>query len=187
MSEDYLARLKMQIQKTPSTDTDKTAKSPPSVGFVSVSVGHVCEIDDQPAVVNKQECGHPAPRITASPPFGSDGVPPRYAQAWAALLAQCPAGVDWSAAIFDAALLLGDWGGELARLHWSAGDILDAPREDRLGGLAWWIKGDPVVAMTLRINATHRHSDRGLGAGAPVLSVARRSRRGAPDRRTAHG
>jgi len=47
------------------------------------------------------------------PHFGFDGVPACYASAWAALLSQCPAGVDlyvWEAAIYASADLFG-WGG----------------------------------------------------------------------------
>src|SRR5262245_41956501 len=83
-----------------------------------------------------------APRIGAEPPFG--GLHPRYGPAFEALCAQCPAGVDcfaWSAAACDAAATLSFFGTELARLNWTSADLF-APN-----GLAWWLKGDAVVAI----------------------------------------
>jgi hypothetical protein len=110
---DYLAQLKMKIQKTPNTDTDKTDKSSPcfpivhpSVSSVSGSTKHVFEI----AVAS--------PRIVKDPHFGCDHVPARYLRAWNDLLSQCPAGVNaavWETAIYDSAALFGTWGVELNR------------------------------------------------------------------------
>jgi hypothetical protein len=66
------------------------------------------------------------------------------------MLAQRPPGVPpivWEAAIYDAALLFGDWGSELARLGWQANDLFAVPRTGTRGGLLWFIKGSPVVAI----------------------------------------
>jgi hypothetical protein len=93
---------------------------------------------------------YPEPRIVREPPFGSDGVPERYRAAWQALLAQCPPSVTpyvWEAAIYDGADLFGWWGAELDRFHWPPGDLFDVPYDGRRGGLAWFIRGDPVVAL----------------------------------------
>jgi hypothetical protein len=96
------------------------------------------------------DLGHPSPRIVMKAHFGFDGVPPCYASAWQALLSQCPAGVGlyvWEAAIYDGADLFGWWGAELDRFHWPPGDLFDVPYDGRRGGLAWFIRGDPVVAL----------------------------------------
>jgi hypothetical protein len=90
------------------------------------------------------------PRITRQPPFGSDRMPAQYAQAWQAMLDQCPPGVkpfQWEAAIFDAAALFGDWGALLVEYGWAPNDLFAVPHHDRQGGLAWFIKGSPVVAL----------------------------------------
>jgi hypothetical protein len=87
----------------------------------------------------------PHPAIRRELPFGSDNVPARYEAAWQALLPQCPPGVTpfvWEAAIYDAALLFGDFGSLLDHYRWVPGDLFDLP-----GGLVWFIKGSPVVAI----------------------------------------
>jgi hypothetical protein len=85
-------------------------------------------------------------RIVKEPPFGSDGVPPRYETAWQALLSQCPPvrPVVWEAAIYDAAFLFGNFGSELARLGWTAGNLLDVPHDSTPGGLVWFVQGSPA-------------------------------------------
>jgi len=91
---------------------------------------------------------HPA--IRRELPFGSDSVPARYQAAWQAMLTQCPSGVTpfvWEAAIYDAALLFGDFGSLLDEYRWTPGDLFDVPHDDGPGGLSWFIKGSPVVAI----------------------------------------
>ncbi len=81
-------------------------------------------------------------------PFGSGKVPERYLAAWQALLAQCPPSakpIVWEAAIYDAATLFGDFGTLLVEYGWTPADLFDVPRDG--GGLAWFIKGNPVVAI----------------------------------------
>jgi hypothetical protein len=89
------------------------------------------------------------PRIICEPPFGSDGIPPRYAVGWDALLSRCPPGVrpvEWQAAICDAADLFGWWGAELVRLDWAPANLFEPPQGSS-GGLVWAIKGHPVMAL----------------------------------------
>ena len=89
------------------------------------------------------------PRIICEPPFGSDGIPPRYAVGWDRLLSRCPPGVrpiEWQAAICDAADLFGWWGAELARLDWAPANLFEPPQGGS-GGLVWAIKGHPVMAL----------------------------------------
>ena len=92
----------------------------------------------------------PAPRIEGREPWGSDKLPPRYAAAWEAFCAQCPASAsmfDWEMAAFDAAIFLGDWCLLARDSGWTAGDIFDAATPDKPGGLVWAIKGHPVLAL----------------------------------------
>jgi hypothetical protein len=91
----------------------------------------------------------PAPRIVKEPPFGCDNVPARYVAVWEALLAQRPPGVtaiDWEIAIYSAAALFGDWGGELVCLGWPADAIFSLP-SDGEAGLAWYLGGQHVVFL----------------------------------------
>ena len=84
------------------------------------------------------------------PPFGSDGIPPRYLRAWNDLLSQCPAGVNAAVcetAIYDSAALFGTWGAELDRLHWTPGNLFDVPHDNKPGGLVWHLRGDHVLAL----------------------------------------
>jgi hypothetical protein len=90
------------------------------------------------------------PRIRCEPPFGCDHVPARYRHAWDALLSQCPPAVTpivWQAAIFDAALLFGDFGKLIDEHHWLSNDLFAVPYDDVQGGLVWFIKGSPIVAI----------------------------------------
>src|ERR1700730_3123574 len=76
----------------------------------------------------------PHPHMAREPPFGSDGVPPRYRAAWDVLLAQCPAGMApfvWKTAVHDAARLFGDFGIELERLAWKPEDLFGLRAKDR--------------------------------------------------------
>lgn len=101
--------------------------------------------------ITRTDLGHPSPRfVMKDHHFGFDGVPVRFASAWAALLFQCPARVDlyvWEAAIYDGADLFGWWGAELDRLRWPPDDLFDIPYDGQCGGLAWFIRGDPVVSL----------------------------------------
>jgi hypothetical protein len=101
--------------------------------------------------IPRTDLGHPSPRIVMKDHHcGFDGVPVRFASAWAALLFQCPARVDlyvWEAAIYDGADLFGWWGAELDRLRWPPDDLFDIPYDEQCGGLAWFIRGDPVVSL----------------------------------------
>src|SRR5262249_54153051 len=88
--------------------------------------------------------------IVKVPPFGCDTVPERFNAAWEAMLAQCPPGVRpivWQAATTDAADLFGYWGLQLKNLGFVPGDLFDVPHDGRQGGLAWFKKGSPVLAL----------------------------------------
>jgi hypothetical protein len=90
------------------------------------------------------------PRIRCEPPFGCGHVPARYRPAWEALLSQCPPALTpivWQAAIFDAATLFGEFGKLVDEYRWTPGDLFDVPHDDTHGGLVWFIKGSPVVAI----------------------------------------
>jgi hypothetical protein len=102
------------------------------------------ETEDEPAPIET------APRIVFEPPFGADQVPDRFIAAWQALLSQCPIGLAlfvWEAAKYDAALLFGDFGRLLDDYKWTPGDLFDVPHDGKHGGLAWFIRGSPVVAI----------------------------------------
>jgi hypothetical protein len=43
--------------------------------------------------------------------------------------------------------IFGDCGSELTRLGWQANDLFAVPGNDTRGGLLWFIKGSPVVAI----------------------------------------
>lgn len=80
----------------------------------------------------------PHPRIVVEPPFGLGEVPPRLHAAWLAVLSQCPLGIEpmtWEIAVFDAALLIGDFGALIEDYRWTPGDLFEAP-----AGLVWFIK-----------------------------------------------
>jgi hypothetical protein len=82
----------------------------------------------------------PHPDIVREPPFGSDGVPPRYRAARDVLLPQCPSGMApfvWETAMHDTARLFGDFGIELERLAWKPDDLFGLPH-----GLVWFINGN---------------------------------------------
>jgi hypothetical protein len=149
---DYLARLKAKLADAAKSGDEKTQKpniplpSKRSKGafeaFDSNSRAHIPENEPTP---------HAAPGSSASRPSAPMAFPPLYEATWRAMLAQCPPGVrPGEGAIYDAALLFGDWGLELARLGWTANDLLAAPRRATTAGAAlygsswarqWWRSG----------------------------------------------
>jgi hypothetical protein len=48
----------------------------------------------------------------------------------------------WEAAMYDAALLFGDWGKRIESYQWTANNLFA-----RHGGLVWSIRSSPVVAI----------------------------------------
>jgi hypothetical protein len=124
--------------------TLEAATAPPDAVIAAIK-------QNKPEIVAllRAPAGHPAPRITANPPFGSDGVLERFRAAWEELLARRPPAVDpfvWSAAIFGTADLFGWWSAELDRLHWPAAAIIAIPHDGK-AGLAWFLNGEHVVAL----------------------------------------
>jgi hypothetical protein len=90
------------------------------------------------------------PPIVKVPPFGCDAVPERFKAAWEAMLAQCPPGVRpiaWQTAIIDAADLFGHWGSQLVALGFTPNDLFAVPRHGKAGGLAWFMRGSPAMAL----------------------------------------
>jgi hypothetical protein len=53
----------------------------------------------------------------------------------------------WRAAISDAAGLFGTWGLQLVTLGFTPADIFDIPHSGKPGGLAWFMRGSPVMAL----------------------------------------
>jgi hypothetical protein len=90
------------------------------------------------------------PRIVRVPPFGSNDVPERFKAAWEAMLAHCPPDanpVACQAAATDAADVFSYWGIQLRPLGFVPRDLFDVPRDGKQGGLAWFMKGSPVMAL----------------------------------------
>jgi hypothetical protein len=129
--------------------TVQEAQSVDIAGFKK-SVAEVASVALSPSP-NEDFVGHPAPQIMKETPFGSDGVPTRYLAAWQALLSQCPVVgvrvIEWEMAIYDSAALFAIWGAELDRLHWTPGDLFDVPHDGKQGGLAWFLRGEHVLAL----------------------------------------
>jgi hypothetical protein len=109
----------------------------------------VAKVEDQAVTVEAEQSAPTLGTFAAllaargEPPFG--GLPARYGPAFEALCAERPPGVDsfvWWAAAFDVASTLSFWGMELARLGWTSADLFAAPH-----GLAWFLRGDPVVMI----------------------------------------
>jgi hypothetical protein len=66
------------------------------------------------------------------PPFGLGEVPQRLKSAWLAVSSRCPAGIEpvtWEMAMFDTALLIGDFGALIEDYRWTPGDLFDVPRD----------------------------------------------------------
>jgi hypothetical protein len=53
----------------------------------------------------------------------------------------------WQAAISDAADLFSHWGLQLIALGFTPGDLFDGPHSGKEAGLAWFMRGSPVVAL----------------------------------------
>jgi hypothetical protein len=82
--------------------------------------------------------------------LAADRVPACYLDAWAHLQCQRPLLLvegDWRRAIDDGGRFLDAWGADAATLQWSTGELFDAPREGRLGGLLWQLRGERVNAL----------------------------------------
>jgi hypothetical protein len=82
--------------------------------------------------------------------LAAGSVPACYLDAWARLQCQRPLSVaesDWRRAIEDAGLFLDAWGAEAAMMQRSAGELFDAPRNGRPGGLVWQLRGERVDAL----------------------------------------
>ena len=155
----YLARLKELNRENPlPRQVPKVAKAPFDTFDTDQSRG---VFENQSgrgqSLRESREMGSPPrpaeafrAKIVRVPPFSCDAAPERYKAAWEALLAQCPpmiAAIVWQAAVSDCADLFGYWGLQLARLGFKPGDIFDVPYGGKPGGLAWAMKGSPVMAL----------------------------------------
>ena len=139
------ARHGVEVRLDGENLTLEAATAPPDTVIAAIKQ-HKPEI----VALLRAPAAHPAPRIVKEPPFGCDHVPARYVAVWEALLAQRPpaaAPVVWEAAVYDCADLFTFWGSELDRLRWPPGALFDVPREEKPGGFAWFIRGDPVVSL----------------------------------------
>lgn len=77
------------------------------------------------------------------------GVPKLFADAFARLQLQRPAGIDdatWRRALDDAGRFLDAWGEMAKAFAWTPGDLFDVPRDGR-GGLVWSLQGEAVRAL----------------------------------------
>jgi hypothetical protein len=139
------ARHGVEVRLDGENLTLEAATAPPDAVIAAIK-------QNKPEIVAllRAPAAYPAPRIVKEPPFGCDQVPARYVSALEALLAQRPPRIElyvWESAIYDAADLFGWWGAELARLGWPADAIFALPHDGEPGGLAWFIRGDPVVSL----------------------------------------
>lgn len=125
------------------------------VGFVSAS-------DKQ---IQKFSAPEPNPAVLAERvAMAAEGVPQVYADAFARLQLQRPAGIDeaaWLRAVDDAGLFLDGWGEMAAQFDWSPSDLFDVPRDGR-GGLVRMLQGEAVRAIGPEhgVSATGRVFDR---------------------------
>jgi hypothetical protein len=87
----------------------------------------------------------PHPRVILEPPFGLDRPPAQLRAAWIAVCLERPPDIDalvWEVAMFNTALLFGDWGRLIEDYRWTANDLFGPD------GLAWAIKSrHPVTAV----------------------------------------
>jgi hypothetical protein len=82
--------------------------------------------------------------------LAADRIAPVYLDAWARLNCQKPARVseaEWRLALDDGGRFLDAWGADAATMKWTAGELFDAPREGRPGGLVWQLKDERVNAL----------------------------------------
>jgi hypothetical protein len=92
--------------------------------------------------------------------MANDTVPPCFLDAWARLQVQRPYSVnedDWRRAIEDGGVFLDARGADAAAWRWSAAELFDIPRDGRLGGLVWFLRGERVQAFAPR----HARTDGG--------------------------
>jgi hypothetical protein len=97
-------------------------------------------------------------------------VPAIYLDAWARLNHQKPVRVsdaDWYRAVNDGGLFLDRWGSEAALWGWTAGDLLDVPRDGQRGGLIWFLAGERVEAC----GPEHAQTESGLVFDRPRRAV----------------
>lgn len=77
-------------------------------------------------------------------------IPAPYLDTWARLNHQKPMGVSddvWYRAVDDGGRFFDTWGALAAEWGWTVGELFDAPREGRQGGLFWFIGGEQVEAF----------------------------------------
>ena len=82
--------------------------------------------------------------------MASGSLPERYLDAWARLQCQRPFGAsdqEWWQVIDDAGRFLDQWGSRAVEFGWTAGDLFDVPRDDKPGGLVWFLGGESVQAI----------------------------------------
>jgi hypothetical protein len=82
--------------------------------------------------------------------LAADSVPACYLDAWARLQCQRPLYATekaWRRAIDDAGRFLDAWGPDAATMRWTVGELFDAPRDGRPGGLIWQLTGERVRAL----------------------------------------
>jgi hypothetical protein len=144
----YLARLKaltakgaVKPQPDKLTKLTKGAGERPKqsfVGFVSSHGGSFLGRDDEADAIEERAA------------LAADCVPACYLDVWARFQCQRPLLVaegDWRRAIDGAGLFLDAWSGDAAAMQWGAGELFDAPREGRPGGLMWQLNGERVAAL----------------------------------------
>ena len=89
-------------------------------------------------------------RIEERASLAAERVPGCYLGAWARLQCQRPSNATeeaWRRAIQDAGRFLDAWGADAETMQWTPGELVDAPRNGRPGGLVWQLKGELVQAL----------------------------------------
>jgi hypothetical protein len=77
-------------------------------------------------------------------------VPEPYLDGWARLHCQRPIAVSdkaWRQATDAAGVFLDQWGAIAAEFQWTVGDIFDVPRDEKPGGLVWFLAGETVRSI----------------------------------------
>jgi hypothetical protein len=129
-------------------------------GSDKAAVCAVLAVDERATVQKPQEPQEPqwvattsdeiAVAIEERAALAAGSVPACYLDAWARLNHQKPvatSGTEWWRTITDAGLFLNACGADAAAMQWSTGELFDAPREGRLGGLLWQLRGERVNAL----------------------------------------
>ena len=78
------------------------------------------------------------------------GIPAPYADGFALLQCQRPFTVteaQWRQLLDDAGRFFDQWGRMAADWGWTAGELLDVPRDDLTGGLLWELQGERIEAF----------------------------------------